>query len=74
LKIRGGGYEHGSADREAELFDGVPEEWKGASQVMVFGAVKALVQTWKPMRIVIDATGVGKDSGAFWIMRLGRKR
>ncbi len=36
------------------------KEWKGASQVMVFGAVRALVQTWKPMRIVIDATGVGE--------------
>jgi hypothetical protein len=36
------------------------KEWKGASQVMVFGAVKGLVQTWRPMRIVIDATGVGE--------------
>jgi hypothetical protein len=36
------------------------KEWKGASQVMVFGAVKALVQTWRPTRVVIDATGVGE--------------
>ena len=36
------------------------KEWKGASQVMVFGAMRALVNTWKPMRIVIDATGVGE--------------
>jgi len=36
------------------------KEWKGEKQVLVFGAMKALVQTWKPMRIVIDATGVGE--------------
>ncbi|MGD0753044.1 MAG: hypothetical protein ABSA23_16750 [Anaerolineales bacterium] len=36
------------------------KEWKGESQVVVFGAVQGLVKTWKPMRIVIDATGVGE--------------
>jgi hypothetical protein len=36
------------------------KEWKGESHVRVFGAMKALVQTWKPTRIVIDATGVGE--------------
>jgi len=36
------------------------KEWKGESHVSVFGAVRGLVQTWKPMRIVIDATGVGE--------------
>ena len=36
------------------------KEWKGESQVNVFGALRALVQTWKPMRVVIDATGVGE--------------
>jgi hypothetical protein len=36
------------------------KEWKGESQVIVFGAMRALVNTWKPMRIVIDATGVGE--------------
>ena len=35
-------------------------EWKGESQVWVFGALRALAQTWNPMRIVIDATGVGE--------------
>jgi hypothetical protein len=36
------------------------KEWKGESQVIVFGAIRALVNTWKPMRIVIDATGIGE--------------
>jgi len=36
------------------------QEWCGEKHVQVFGALRALVLTWKPMRIVIDATGVGK--------------
>jgi hypothetical protein len=35
-------------------------EWTGASHVTVFGALQALVKSWKPMKIVIDATGVGE--------------
>ena len=34
--------------------------WTGEKHVSVFGALRGLVQTWKPMRIVIDATGVGE--------------
>jgi hypothetical protein len=36
------------------------KEWTGERHVRVFGALRALAQTWKPMRIVIDATGVGE--------------
>jgi hypothetical protein len=36
------------------------QEWTGEKLVKVFGALLALVQTWKPSRIVIDATGVGE--------------
>jgi hypothetical protein len=36
------------------------QSWTGAKQTTVFGALRALAQTWKPMRIVIDATGVGE--------------
>ncbi len=36
------------------------KEWTGASHVTVFGALKALVEVWRPLRIVIDATGVGE--------------
>ena len=35
-------------------------EWTGASHVKVFGALKALKEAWRPMKIVIDATGVGE--------------
>ena len=35
-------------------------EWKGQSHVTVFGALKALVERWSPMRVAIDATGVGE--------------
>ena len=36
------------------------KEWTGANMVTVFGALQGLVQTWKPERVVIDATGVGE--------------
>jgi hypothetical protein len=36
------------------------KEWQGQSHVAVFGALRGLVQAWKPLRIVIDATGVGE--------------
>jgi hypothetical protein len=36
------------------------QEWTGEKHVQVFGALRALVQAWQPMRIVIDATGVGE--------------
>jgi hypothetical protein len=36
------------------------KEWQGESHVRVFGALRGLVQTWKPLRLVIDATGVGE--------------
>ena len=34
--------------------------WLGQKHVIVFGALHALGQTWKPARMVIDATGVGE--------------
>ena len=34
--------------------------WTGGKHVTVFGALRSLAGTWKPMRIVIDATGVGE--------------
>ena len=35
-------------------------EWTGEKLVQVFGALRALVQAWNPLRVVIDATGVGE--------------
>jgi hypothetical protein len=34
--------------------------WTGEKHVSVFGALRGLGQTWRPMRMVIDATGVGE--------------
>jgi hypothetical protein len=36
------------------------KEWNGTKIVTVFEALRAFVQTWKPLRVVIDATGVGE--------------
>jgi hypothetical protein len=36
------------------------KEWKGESHVKVFGALRGLVETWRPRKIVIDASGVGE--------------
>jgi hypothetical protein len=39
------------------------KEWSGEKHVTVFGALRALAQTWRPMKIVMDATGVDRASG-----------
>ena len=36
------------------------KEWTGERHVTVFGALQGLAKTWKPGKIVIDATGVGE--------------
>ena len=36
------------------------KEWTGEKHVRVFGTLQALVQAWKPLRVVIDATGMGE--------------
>ena len=48
-------------------------EWCGASHVTVFGALQALVQTWKPLRVVIDATGVGEGLWSMLEYAFGEK-
>ncbi len=41
------------------------EAWTGLNHVTVFGKLKALAETWHPLHIVIDATGVGEG---LWAM------
>ncbi len=36
------------------------QQWDGARQVSVFKRLAALIELWKPHRIVVDATGVGE--------------
>jgi hypothetical protein len=41
------------------------KQWTGLSQVSVFRQVSALIDLWRPYRIVIDATGVGEGLASF---------
>jgi hypothetical protein len=34
--------------------------WTGEKHVVIFGKLRALAASWKPLRLVIDATGVGE--------------
>ncbi len=36
------------------------QQWLGLNHLTIFGQLKNLVETWKPLHIVIDATGVGE--------------
>jgi hypothetical protein len=48
--------------------------WTGTSHVAVFGALKALVEKWKPQYIVIDATGVGEGLWSMLDNAYGEKK
>lgn len=39
--------------------------WVGENHLAVFGKIKALAETWRPQKLVIDATGVGEG---LWAM------
>ena len=41
------------------------EQWTGRNHIAVFGKLMALADSWKPLYIVIDATGVGEG---LWAM------
>jgi hypothetical protein len=43
-------------------------QWVGQNHLAVFGALKALADIWTPLKIVIDATGVGEG---LWAMLHG---
>ena len=49
------------------------QEWIGAKHGTVFGAMRALEQTWHPSRIVIDATGVGEGLWSMLDNEFGEK-
>ena len=34
--------------------------WTGLNHLAIFGQLKALAETWKPLKVVVDATGVGE--------------
>ena len=39
--------------------------WQGAGQPELYQQVKALADTWRPRRIIVDATGIGSGLAAF---------
>lgn len=41
-------------------------KWTGENHVNVFGQQKALADIWRPLYIVIDATGVGEGQYSLW--------
>ena len=49
------------------------KEWTGEKHVTVFGALQGLVKTWKPSKIVIDATGVGEGLWSWLDNAFGKK-
>jgi len=41
------------------------QQWTGQNHLTVFGAIKSLAEAWRPLYIVMDATGVGEG---LWAM------
>ncbi len=51
---------------QAPIFRAVHrEQWTGRNHIAVFGKLMALADRWKPLYIVMDATGVGEG---LWAM------
>jgi hypothetical protein len=41
------------------------QQWLGVKHSALYGQLKALVETWRPIRVVVDATGVGAGLASF---------
>ena len=39
--------------------------WQGVGQPELYGRIKSLADTWRPRRLVVDATGIGAGLAAF---------
>ncbi len=39
--------------------------WTGTRHASLYGGLKALIETWQPRRVVVDATGVGAGLASF---------
>ena len=40
-------------------------QWQGARHSQLFGQMMALIETWQPQQVVVDATGVGAGLASF---------
>ena len=47
--------------------------WTGENHLKVFGQIKVMVEKWKPMKIVLDATGVGEGLWTLFEKAFGEK-
>jgi hypothetical protein len=47
--------------------------WQGVKHSTLYGTIISLVDTWSPMKVIIDATGVGAGLANFLLDRLGSR-
>jgi hypothetical protein len=47
--------------------------WQGVKHSSIYGTIVSLAEVWQPVRVIIDATGVGAGMAAFLMDRLGSK-
>jgi hypothetical protein len=47
--------------------------WQGVRHSSIYGTIVGLAEAWQPVRLIIDATGVGAGMAGFLMDRLGSK-
>ncbi len=47
--------------------------WQGVRHSLLYGSLLSLVETWAPLKVIIDATGVGAGLAGFLRDRLGTR-
>ncbi|HPK73165.1 MAG TPA: hypothetical protein PLN93_14575, partial [Vicinamibacterales bacterium] len=47
--------------------------WRGVGQAQLYERLTAIVETWMPRRIVVDATGLGAGLASFLTQRFGAR-
>jgi hypothetical protein len=45
--------------------------WQGVKHSSIYGVIVGLAETWQPVKVIIDATGVGAGMAGFLMDRLG---
>ncbi len=47
--------------------------WRGVKHSSLYSVITGLAETWQPLRVIIDATGVGAGLAGFLVDRLGSR-
>jgi hypothetical protein len=47
--------------------------WQGVKHSLLYGQLVSLAETWQPVKLIVDATGVGAGLANFLVDRLGSK-